>query len=77
MNKIVGNIHLIFFETFYLLFLVTGLNSLPQTGSENPSGCFVTEKASGQEKPCILPFSFNNRIFSACTNFTDPDGKRW
>ena len=77
MNEVFDHHNLIFLGTFCLLFLVSSHNGLPQTGSGKPSGCLVTEKASGQQKPCILPFSFNNRIFPTCTNFTDTDGKRW
>ena len=42
-----------------------------------PSARVVKEESSKEDKPCLLPFSFKNRIFTSCTNFTDVDGKHW
>ena len=63
-----------------LLFCCVSLSdSFPQAGGtgSNPSACVVKEESSKQDKPCFLPFTFNNRIFSACTDFTDPERKHW
>jgi hypothetical protein len=62
-----------------LICLVSLSNGLPQgvSAPKNISKCFVTEVASGEQKPCHLPFTFQNRIFSTCTNFSAPDGKPW
>merc|ERR1740123_533085 len=28
-------------------------------------------------RPCVFPFEFDGKRYDACTDVTDPDGKRW
>ena len=61
----------------FILILATLSCGLPQPSGSPASSCSVIEEGSKVKKPCQFPFTFNNRVFTACTNFTDPDGKNW
>ena len=61
---------------FLKLFLVQII--LASSSSANGSSeCLVREVSTGQLKPCAFPFTFNNRVYSECTKFLDPQNKHW
>ena len=39
--------------------------------------CTVKEKRSGEERYCQFPFIIGWKRYDSCTDYKDPDGKKW
>jgi hypothetical protein len=39
--------------------------------------CSVSEEGTGETKPCIFPFNYNEQTFTGCTTVNDRDYKAW
>jgi hypothetical protein len=39
--------------------------------------CSVSEEGTGETKPCIFPFNYNEQTFTECTTVNDRDFKAW
>ena len=39
--------------------------------------CSVKEVHSGEQRFCRFPFIIGSKRFDSCTNYKDPDGKKW
>ena len=55
-----------------LIFTCLALN-----GVQSQQSCLVKEKKTGNLKPCIFPFIYNNKIYNGCTDINDLEGKQW
>merc|ERR1712156_394367 len=55
--------------------------TLPSPQSDSAGGkpfkCSVEEKNSKTTQECQFPFKLNEKIFTNCTDFQDPDGRLW
>merc|ERR1711976_1018463 len=47
------------------------------SASGKPFKCSVEEKNSKTTQECQFPFKLNEKIFTNCTDFQDPDGRLW
>ena len=39
--------------------------------------CSVKEVSSGGQRPCRFPFIIGRKRYDSCTDYKDPDGKKW
>ena len=65
------------FHDFIYFLLVFGAlsNGKPQNNPINSEGeCKVTEKATGDIKPCQFPFIYNNKTYYGCTTVDNGEG---
>merc|ERR1712212_1084995 len=47
------------------------------SASGKPFKCSVEEKNSKTTQECQFPFKLNDKTFTNCTDFQDPDGRLW
>ena len=46
-------------------------------GTNGQITCRVKEQRSGEQRYCRFPFIIGRKRYDSCTDFKDPDGRKW